>query len=74
MRDLAQSLHDAMHSAGCKGEDIHLIVDWIGEDFKLMKQEHLQRLQELRSTWVLRAAGMGVIGAAAGAVLALVFQ
>ncbi len=55
--ELIEQLHQALHSSGVKEGDTHFLLDWIADDFR----DEINR-------WWLRAAGMGLLGFAAGAV------
>ena len=54
--DLLQLLHTTLDQLGVSDSNAHMIVDWISQD-----------AHHERRTWMLRAAGMGMIGFTAGA-------
>lgn len=56
-QELTESLHRALHNAGCKDMDVHFLLDWIGRD-----------VAEERREWQMAAGAAFVAGVALGAV------
>lgn len=69
--ELERLLHQTLRSMGIAEGDVHMIIEWIADDDDALRKEHAEELDELRRVWMLRAAGMAMIGVTIGAVSAV---
>ena len=62
-QELTESLHRALHNAGCKDADVHFLLDWIGRD-----------VAEERREWQMAAGAAFIAGLALGAAVGVLFR
>ena len=58
--DMIESMHRALHNAGCKDSDVHFLLDWIDED-----------IERERHTWWATAGGALLLGFCMGALFCI---
>ena len=62
-QELTESLHRALHNAGCQDTDVHFLLDWIGRD-----------VAEERRQWQIAAGALFVAGLALGVVAGMLIR